>query len=230
MQKPKSNPKQLARYCILLISAYLILNLTGCATSPLIRPAKPKGIPGIYHRVNKGQTLWRLSKIYNVDLDKLVSINRISDVRSIEIGQLIFIPNRLVKQKYTTSSTSEEFIWPLKGGVISSFGENFNNMVNKGVNIKPYSNLNIVAARSGKVIFYAENFGSFGKTIIIDHGDGLSTIYARNSVVYVKLRDNIQKGTVIAKAGSAGRDKNRYLHFQIRKGHIPQNPLFYLPR
>jgi murein DD-endopeptidase MepM/ murein hydrolase activator NlpD len=66
--------------------------------------------------------------------------------------------------------------------------------------------------------------------LIIDHGDGFSSVYARNSEVFIKVGENIKKGTVIAKVGSAGRDKNEYLHFQIRKGHIPQNPNFYLRR
>ncbi|MCX5709267.1 MAG: M23 family metallopeptidase, partial [Candidatus Omnitrophica bacterium] len=52
---------------------------------------------------------------------------------------------------------------------------------------------------------------------------------ARNSELFVKAGDNVLKGTLIAKAGSAGRDKNTYLHFEIRKGHVSQNPYFYLP-
>jgi murein DD-endopeptidase MepM/ murein hydrolase activator NlpD len=122
----------------------------------------------------------------------------------------------------------EEFIWPIKGRVISAFGQTFNNMINKGINIQPYGALDVVAARSGRVIFYNDNFENFGKTIIIGHNDGLSTIYARNSEVFIRVGDKVQKGTLIAKAGSAGRDKTTYLHFEVRKGHIPQNPFFYL--
>ena len=64
---------------------------------------------------------------------------------------------------------------------------------------------------------------------MIDHGDGLSTVYARNSEVFVKIGDEVQRGVRIAKVGQAGRDKNSYLHFEIRKRHVPQNPYFYLP-
>ena len=103
-------------------------------------------------------------------------------------------------------------------------------MLNKGINIQPYSGSDVVAARSGRVVFYADNFGGYGKTIIIEHEDGLSTVYARNQSVFTKAGESVQKGAVIAKAGSAGRDKNTYLHFEIRKGHIAQNPYYYLPR
>lgn len=203
----------------------------GCATTPyVLPPAPPPGLPGTYHRMEKGQTLWRISKVYNVDLDEIVKINHISDVTGIDVGQLIFIP---LRQKQQTPSFRpsflEDFIWPIRGRVIATFGQTFNNMITKGINIAPYGITDVVASRSGRVTFYADNFKGFGKTIIIDHGDGFSSIYARNSQVFVKPGDNIQKGALIAKAGSAGRDKNIYLHFQIRKGHIPQNPQFYLP-
>lgn len=208
----------------------LLLNIFGCAPAPYVKPQVPEGLPGIYHRVERGQTLWRISKMYEVDLEELARVNRISDSASIEVGQLLFIPNRRRIKTASVKYSSDDFIWPIKGRVIASFGQTYNNMINKGLNIQPRSSLEIVAARSGRVVFYAKDFGGYGKTIIIDHGDGLSTVYARNSEVLIKLGDEVQKGDLIAKAGSAGRDKNTYLHFEIRKGHLPQNPYFYLPR
>ena len=168
--------------------------------------------------------------MYDVDLGELARVNRILDSTSIEIGQLLFIPNRQTVKPAALRYSSEDFIWPIKGRVIASFGQTYNNMINKGINIQPRSGMEVVASRSGRVVFYANGFGGYGKTVIIEHGDGLSTVYARNSDVFIKAGDSVRKGTVIAKAGSAGRDKNTYLHFEIRKGHIPQNPYYYLPR
>lgn len=214
----------------LLTTTYYLLFLAGCATTPYVMPPPPTtGVPGIYHHVERGQTLWRISKIYNVDLDEIVRVNHIADVATIDTGQLIFIPHRQKPQALPDKSLAEDFIWPVRGRVISTFGQTFNNMINKGLNIQSYRNSDIVASRSGKVVFYGDNFNDFGKTIIIDHGDEFSTVYARNSQVFIKLGDYVQKGTLIAKAGSTDRDKNVYLHFQIRKGHLPQNPYFYLP-
>jgi len=211
---------------------FLLLTFLGCATVPYAPKPKPEiGIPGIYHRVEKGQTLWRISKIYTIELDEIVRINRISDARDIEVGQLIFIPYAQKKQPLSSAvRTNDDFTWPIRGRVISTFGQAFNNMVNKGINISPLNTSDVVASRSGKVIFYTDDFKGFGKTIIIDHQDGFSTVYTRIAQVFVKVGDYIQKGALIAKAGSAGRDRNIYLHFEIRKGHIPQNPLFYLAR
>jgi len=209
--------------------AFCLLNFIGCVPSPYMKTAVPPGLPGTYHRVERGQTLWRISKLYDVDLGEIAAINHISDAAKIESGQLIFIPNRQRQIPAFNRYSSDDFIWPIRGKVIATFGQTFNNMLNKGINIQPYNNLDIVAARSGRVVFYKDNFGYFGKTLIIDHSDGFSTVYARNSQVFIKVGENVEKGTVIARVGSAGRGKNTYLHFEIRKGYTPQNPFFYLP-
>jgi len=214
----------------LLPATYCLLFLIGCATAPYALPPKPQfAMPGIYHRVERGQTLWRISKIYSADLDEIVRINRIPDATSIESGQLIFIPSVQRKQYFPVQSSAEDFSWPLRGRVITSFGQTFNDMINKGINIQRVRSDDVIASRSGKVIFYDTDLDNFGKTVIIEHSDGFSTVYARNSEVFVKIGDYVQRGTVIAKVGSSNRDKNTYLHFEIRKGYIPQNPYFYLP-
>jgi len=87
----------------------------------------------------------------------------------------------------------------------------------------------VVAARGGRVVFYAENLGNFGKMVIIDHGDGLRSVYSRISKINVRLGDFVQGGSALGSVGSSTRDKNSYLHFEIRKAALPQNPLFYLP-
>ena len=204
--------------------------LSGCATAPTVVPPRPEGVSGVYHRVEKGQTLWMISKMYNTDLDELAKVNHISDTAKIEVGQQVLIPFRQKLCPIPDKSAVNDFIWPLKGRVIGEFGQTYSNMINKGINIQPYSgNSEIVAARGGRVVFYSSDFDVYGKTVIIDHGDGFLTVYARNSEVFVKAGDRVDKGSVIARAGFSGRDRSVYLHFQIRKGHIPQNPNFYLP-
>ncbi len=186
-------------------------------------------MPGLYHRVEKGQTLWRISKLYHVDLDVLVRLNGIPDSSNIAIGQLIFIPKAKRQENYITAIpvASDDFLWPVKGRVISSFGQTFEHMVNKGINIMPYGESEVLASRQGKVVFCAANFRSFGKTVIIDHGDGFSTVYARISQVYAKPGDFVKQGAAIGRIQPQGINSN-YLHFEIRKWHVSQNPYFYL--
>ncbi|MFH1888898.1 MAG: LysM peptidoglycan-binding domain-containing M23 family metallopeptidase [Candidatus Omnitrophota bacterium] len=215
-------------YLIYLIACLLFLS--GCATPFGLGPSRQQfNIPGIYHNVERGQTLWRISRIYNVELDEIVRINRIPDAASIEQGQLIFIPSVKSKPQATRYSPGEEFAWPIKGIMIANFGQTYNDMINKGINIRRIKSGDVLASRSGRIVFYDPEFERFGKTIIIDHGDGFSTVYAGNSEVFVKSGDNVGKGSVIATLSSSDKYKNPYLHFEIRKGHIPQNPNFYLP-
>lgn len=207
---------------------FLFLIFPGCATSPMVTSVPVPQVPGTYHRMEKGQTLWRISKDYGVDLDEILRANNILDVTNIEVGQQILIPTSapLGNKPAAARHYSEDFIWPLKGEVAVNFGRVFNHMLNKGINIRPRGNRDVVCARSGKVVFSSENFSAYGKTIIIDHDEGLSSVYAGNSETFVKTGDSVQKGAVIARIGKGNND---FLHFQIRKGHVPKNPLFYLP-
>ncbi len=211
--------------------------VAGCSSVPTYtRPVVPtmaQVVPGVHHRVEAGQTLWRISRIYDVDISDILRANHISVDAAIETGQLLLIPNRLRQQNIPVRSGvagGDDFIWPLKGKIIAGFGVSYRNIMNKGVNIQGSAGADILASRSGRVVFYANDFGNFGKTVIIDHGDGLRSVYSRASDIFLRGGENVQRGSVIGRVGSAGRDKNGYLHFEIRKGALPENPLFYLPR
>jgi murein DD-endopeptidase MepM/ murein hydrolase activator NlpD len=210
-----------------------LLMLSGCATVPRSPSVIAAGealvpvAPGVYHRVEKGQTLWRISKLYGVDIDELAKVNKIIDTARLETNQQLFIP-KSSKDSYVFSGVEEDFAWPLKGRVLALFGQSVSGEVNKGINIAPAGADAVLASRSGKVVFYHDDFLNLGKTIILDHGDGFMTVYGRNASVKVSLGDFVNQGFKIATVGSAGRDKKTYLHFQIRKGAVSQNPYFYL--
>ncbi|MCM8798822.1 MAG: LysM peptidoglycan-binding domain-containing protein, partial [Candidatus Omnitrophica bacterium] len=113
----------------LLITVYglLISSFFGCATpekkvSPLTYPEeKPAGKEGVYHRVKRGETLWRIAKLYDVELEKIAQANHLSDTTKIFQGQMIFIPD--ARHSLSRKDFSgKEFIWPLKGKIVSSFG------------------------------------------------------------------------------------------------------------
>lgn len=202
----------------------IALLFSGCASVPTSTPMAPAGVSGVYHRVERGETLWKISRLYSIDLNDLLEVNRIPDASTVEIGQMIFIPHRQTVQPATGVYSGEDFTWPAKGKVIATFRQSFGNVINKGVNIQTRLDAEIVASRSGKVIFCSPSLRGFGKTVIIDHGDGFFTVYARNAEVRVKVGDEVKRGDVIGRM--SGRDA--YLHFEIRKGHIPQNPFYYL--
>jgi len=223
----------------ILITLVLFL-AAGCATAPGPHPGSVvKTVPlqkpyadGLYHTVLKGQTLWRIAKAYHVELEELVRANRISDPTKITAGQMIFIPGARDSirgdLKVALPVNMEMYIWPIKGRIISRFGDKNSNISNKGIDIAAYEGQVVVAARSGKVVFCDDKVKGIGKAIIIDHGDGYSTLYAHNSVNLVDCGDFVKQNQPIAKAGKTGRATRPVLHFEIRKGHKPQNPFYYL--
>jgi septal ring factor EnvC (AmiA/AmiB activator) len=189
--------------------------------------------PGRYHRVERGQTLWKIARLYGLELQELLDANAISDSSKVSSGQLLRIPGNPAAASLRPSAVQlpedEEFIWPVRGRLLPVAGDQTSDP-RKGVAIVPAGRDVVVASRSGKVVFYSDDFLDLGKTLILEHADGFWTVYGRNAEVFVKVGDVVPRGTAIARAGRAGRDPATYLYFEIRKGHVPQNPNFYLPR
>jgi lipoprotein YgeR len=176
---------------------------------------------GTYCIVKKGDSLWRISKRYNVDVNILLQQNDIASAQDLKIGQKIFIPSS--RQAKTTSS----FLWPIKGEVINFFGENVDNSTNKGLNIKADpGNKTVNASAQGRVVF-SNDLKGWGKTIILDHGSSIYTIYANLNKAVIQEGGSAKKGQAIGELASE-RNGNYILHFEIRKNYIPQDPLQYI--
>lgn len=212
----------------IVISALVLVFLSGCGGAAYITVPTPRE-PGLYHKVRRGETLWRISKTYGVDLQSVARANRLPDKQKIYTDQLLFIPQEEKVVDYAESTKESSFIWPVKGKVLSFYGSHKDGVKNKGIDIKARHGEAVIASRSGKVSFSDENMKGFGKTIIIDHADAYSTVYAYNSQILVKVGQYVRQGTVIAKAGQSGRAPSARLHFEIRKQHKSQNPFYFLP-
>ncbi len=170
--------------------------------------------------------------MYGCSVDELAAYNKLSNASQVEIGQYIFIPSRKTVARRPAHRPSpvsnEDFVWPVRGKVVSCFGATNGSGAQKGITIAAASGSDVVASRSGKVVFCDDAFQGFGRTIIIDHGDAFSSVYAYNDVILVRVGDYVKQRAVIAKVGSTGRASQPSLHFEIRKHHKAQNPFFYL--
>jgi len=185
----------------------------------------------VYYYVKGGDTLWSISRLYDVDISALISANNLNDSRDIQRGQRLLIPGTAKGREEPKRYFSKDFFsWPLKGNVVSYYGSKTDKAKNKGIDIRAAEGASVKASRAGKVVFCDEWLKGFGKTIILDHGDSFQTVYAYNSILLVKPGDAVEQNVVIAKVGRGGRAKEPSLHFEIRRNGEPQNPFYYLSR
>ena len=208
----------------------LILFLSGCAkvaNRPTTLP--PPYHRGVYHRIARGETLWRIAKTYGADMEDIKSYNNIRDVNDLKVGRVIFIPGSTdIIPIYAYHEIGREgFVWPAKGEIISKFDFGKGG-ISKGINVSLPLGSNVRASKEG-LVTYSDVLRGYGKVIIIDHQDGFSTVYAHNSELLVKENSLVKRGQTIALSGNSGNCENPLLHFEIRKGEKPLDPLYYLP-
>ena len=97
-----------------------------------------------------------------------------------------------------------------------------------GIDFPVSTGSNVYAAASGTVILVKYLNYSYGRYLIIDHGDGLSTLYAHNSQILVNVGEKVSAGQVVAKSGSTGNSTGPHCHFEVRVNGSQVNPLNYL--
>ncbi|NLO44385.1 MAG: peptidoglycan DD-metalloendopeptidase family protein [Candidatus Cloacimonetes bacterium] len=142
--------------------------------------------------------------------------------------------NRLMAQEGKTIPSYEfteiKILWPLKGRIIRSFGQEtraYNtSVVSNGVDIAVKEGTNVVAVDDGEVVF-SDRYGGQGKLIIIDHKNGYFSLYAYNKDLKVARGANVRRGQVIAQSGMTGSASEPSLHFELRKDGRAVNPLPY---
>lgn len=118
-------------------------------------------------------------------------------------------------------------VWPLRGAVTSPFGQRWGRL-HAGIDIGAGTGTPIRSAKAGQVIF-AGSMSGYGNCVIVDHGGGLTTLYAHQSRLGTNDGANVDQGQVIGFVGSTGHSTGPHLHFETRVGGSPQNPRRYLP-
>jgi len=120
------------------------------------------------------------------------------------------------------------FRWPVRGKVITSYGAKTNGKSNDGINLAVPEGTPIKAAEDGVVAYAGNELKGYGNLVLVRHANGYVTAYAHASELLVKRGDNIKRGQVIAKSGQSGEVGSPQLHFEIRKGSSPVDPLQFL--
>ncbi|MCJ2057839.1 peptidoglycan DD-metalloendopeptidase family protein [Methylobacterium sp. J-048] len=122
------------------------------------------------------------------------------------------------------ASASESFRWPAKGRVISGYGTSGN----EGINIAVPEGTPVKAAEEGTVAYAGSDVKGYGKLVLVRHANGFVSAYAHNGEIDVKPGDKVKRGQTIAKSGASGNVTSPQLHFEIRKGGSPVDPMSQL--
>lgn len=218
-----------------------------------------------YHTVQRGESLYSISRAYNVDITTLSKVNHLQTPYSLSVGQKLLLPASVssaptdisttsgtkpaTQQKYTTHPVAQstptstapkqayippkprnaKFIWPVKGTVVSGFGNLGSGRKNDGLNIKAPLGTTVMAADHGTIAYAGNELKGFGNLILLKHNDGWITAYAHNDRLFVKKGQKVKRGEKIATVGSTGSVTTPQLHFEVRAGKKAVNPRSYLP-
>jgi len=191
--------------------------------------------------VQDGQTLWEIAQTYGVSVDLLVESNGLSTGDLIRPGQRLTIPGgatdiprRMALSRSLSSAISiaRGFLWPARGRVTSGFGFRQHPIfgtreMHTGIDIGAPTGSPVFAARAGRVTVAGYESG-YGRLVVIDHGDGVTTWYSHLSVIAVRVGQLVQYGEPVGQIGSTGFSTGPHLLFEIRVNGRPLDPLKYL--
>lgn len=211
---------------------------------------------GVYHPVEKGQTLYSIARAYGVSVRELQRVNGVWDPSELEAGHHLWIPNarRVVSvpptaldtparpepsvskkekkkkkvRKKRTATGRRKLMWPVKGGILTSHFGTRRGSNHHGIDIGARRGTPVRAAEKGTVKFSGWGPTGYGLMIIIKHPGNLTTVYAHNSRNLVKEGHEVKRGQMIARVGKTGRASGPHLHFEVRNDAHAKNPLLYL--
>lgn len=203
---------------------------------------------GINHKVKSGDTILAIAKKYQTEAEKIVAANKLADSSDISIGDMLFIPDGVPPTKIVSSytppksnsssnsssnvippdaddvNTGTKLLWPLLSHKITQYYH----WGHSGLDVGDKTGNPIYAAEAGKVEKAGWNSGGYGNYVIINHGNGLKTLYGHASKVLVSAGDSVSRGQTIALVGSTGRSTGPHLHFEVRVNEAKKNPLNYI--
>lgn len=122
------------------------------------------------------------------------------------------------------------FSWPARGAILKRFGPGASGERNEGIKIAVSQNTPVLAAADGVVVYVGDSVPALGGLVLIKHGDGWTTAYGHASRIEVTRGQSVKRGQEIARSGATGFADRPQLHFEMRKGRTPVDPLRQLPR
>jgi murein DD-endopeptidase MepM/ murein hydrolase activator NlpD len=230
-----------------------VLALSGCLTPAanqvtLTTEHVEPELVSVRHRVEPGQNLYRIAKAYGLSPEDLAAANGITDARALAVGQELVIPGlgsvrpvaladpaeppadagtKTAKppsaRPRPVGSATGTLDWPLRGVLYGRFGKKGAEQ-HDGIDLAAPEGTPVKTAAVGTVLFAGEQKG-YGQLVIVEHPGGLVTLYAHNRDLRVKTGEKVRAEQVIATVGESGRTSGPHLHFEVRKGGVPVDPM-----
>ncbi|MBK7859564.1 MAG: peptidoglycan DD-metalloendopeptidase family protein [Archangiaceae bacterium] len=204
----------------------------------------------VRHRVEKGQTLYRIAKTYGLTVDELMAANGIDDPTTLKVGQELVVPGTAQLKPVAVADSPEpepplhppapppkkgpvkvgraegSLSWPVRGVLYARFGRK-GSEPHDGIDLAAPAGTPVKTAAPGKVLFAGDQKG-YGLIAIVEHGNGLITLYAHNRDLRVKAGQQVREGQVLATVGDSGATSGPHLHFEVRRDGKPVDPLEHL--
>lgn len=201
-------------------------------------------VTGVRYKVKRGETIYSIAKAYQVDAQNIIDypFNTFSndETFALSAGQELIIPDG-IKPKETVLDTTRytaktvapvagvkgegNFMWPTSGTISQKYY-----WYHRAVDIANHSNPVIVAAQGGTVTSAGWNGGGYGNYVVINHGNGYSTLYAHmvTGSIVVQPGQVVRQGQKIGTMGNTGRSTGTHLHFEIKGPNGNLDPLSVL--
>lgn len=234
------------------VSIETILWANSLTARSYIRPGdKLKILPttGVMHKVQRGDTVGKIARKYSAKEEDIIRVNQLKpNGTDIIIGEELIVPNgkpiaAVVVPRQTSqinnpvrgvisapppsvsAPAGSNYVWPTAVRRITQyFG-----LRHTGVDIAGPIGTPLYAAKAGTVIRSQCGWnGGYGCYVILDHGGGVTTLYAHASKLYVSVGEDVEQGQVLALMGSTGRSTGPHIHFEVRVNGKRDNPLKYV--
>jgi murein DD-endopeptidase MepM/ murein hydrolase activator NlpD len=223
----------------------LLLAALGCATGPgFQQPLHNDHLPGTWHFVAQGETSASIARQAGIPLEDFLEINGLRRNEPLEMGRPVFLlapaiapsqpsspapPANIAPLAPDVPATKAPLRWPLAAPRLTSpFGRRWGR-VHEGIDMAAPIGTPVYAAAAGVVIYSGDRVRGYGNMVVVRHNDDLVTVYAHNSVLLSHTGDVVGAGQEIARVGDTGRSTGAHLHFEVRRGGNPQDPMPFLP-
>jgi murein DD-endopeptidase MepM/ murein hydrolase activator NlpD len=124
--------------------------------------------------------------------------------------------------------TDAVLAWPILGPLNSPFGPRWGRF-HAGMDIGSPHYQEVAAAADGHVLYAGETAGPLGQAVVLQHGEGLQTVYAHLSIIIATEGQAVRQGQAIGGVGDTGRATGPHLHFEVRRNGTPVDPADHLP-